>query len=218
MKTPKVKIDSTALSEISLTEENVIKEVEDAIRLAETIAEKGVTCFENILAKNKRKKKKEAWENDKWVKTFFGDSAPSIPQMRKTKRRIGRAHRRLANTKLTIRVKPQPAGTSTRAKNLGTVFSPKTFQLYPAWFDQLSAEYDGNNGSQTSSDNKLRRASIIVHELNHDLFFDQKLNGNIVYGEELAKDLADQKPRKARKSSENFEWFCMRLQDASGKL
>ncbi len=99
---------------------------------------------------------------------------------------------------------PQTAASSdtTNAQNLGSVWSPKTFKLFTRWF---------RNG-------ELQRGGIILHELNHDLFGDQKLDGETVYGERLAKDLAAQKPKNARKSAENYEWCCMRLLQSTGRI
>lgn len=139
--------------------------------------------------------------------------------MRKTHRRLERAYNRIANKKLTIRVRKQPNKAPDRkAQNLGSIFSPKRFKVYPALFGTLDAEYDGFSAGDVSSDSNLRRAAVIIHELNHDLYIDYSVGGKKVYGEAQAKKLARDKPRKSRKSGENFEWFCMRLRDPSGNL
>ena len=214
-----VKIQGGAASEIPLSESQIEQEVKDAVILASKISSEATVRLGKMLLNKKRRIKVKNWKEDSLIKKFFGSSPPSTIQMRKVHRRIARAHRRLSETHLVIRVRPRPSGSpNRRAQNLGTVFSPRRFKVYPAWFGVLSAEYDGNKSGENSSNSDLRRAAIMVHELNHDLFSDQKLNGDKVYGEKMAKDLARSKPRKARRSSENLEWFCMRLQDKSGKL
>ena len=197
------------LSEIGISKAEAERMICDAVERAERMARRGLRDFDKIMGERRRKRKKRAWQRNTLVKRYFGSRKVTIPQIRKTRRRLNRAHRRLSKRRLTIRVFPQPPGSESRAQNLGTVFSPRRFKLFPEWFKLNNGTSEHKNSFSAVSGDE-QRAAIIIHELNHDLFFDQKLNGTPVYGETLAIDLASQKPRKARRSSENFEWFCIR--------
>ncbi len=59
-------------------------------------------------------------------------------------------------------------------------------------------------------------AEVLVHELGHHWFTDQKLEKVKVYGERRARDLAKYNPRKARRSTENYAIFCARRHEADG--
>ena len=207
MKSPKIKFKKNALKELEnagISKSKAKSFIFAAVKQAEKIAKLGLNRVDKIHQR-KRSQRKSAWKNDSHVVTYFGKGALTIGQITATRRRIKRVHRRLSQKRLTIRVFPQSKAPSinTNAQNLGFVFSPKTFKLFTRWFI--------NNGD-------LQRAGIILHELNHDLFPDQRLDGETVYGEMLAKSLASRKPRRARRSAENHEWYCMRLQKPSGGI
>ncbi len=110
---------------------------------------------------------------------------------------------------MTCRIE-SPAGSLSLSRRIQTILRTTVafnFVLNRSW-----------NNRGNSSDSDLRRAAILIHELNHDLFGDQKVDGKTVYGEALAKRLAKKRPRRARRSAENFEWYCMRRRDPTGKL
>ncbi len=202
MKTPKIVIKNDVLKKLGKTESEVCKIIEDAIRLAEKMAKRGRDRIAKTLKPKSRKNKKDAWKNDNLIGTYFSDSKLTVSAMKSVHRRLDRAHRRLSDKRLTVRVFPQSRAPSstTNAQNLGSVFSPKTFKVFENWFKKDPDD----------------RAAIIIHELNHDLFIDQKVvneNGKkvTVYGDSLAKLLAKKKPGKARKSAENYEQFCLRV-------
>ncbi|SHH31702.1 hypothetical protein [Marivita hallyeonensis] len=59
-------------------------------------------------------------------------------------------------------------------------------------------------------------AALINHEIGHQWFKDQKLGTEPVYGTQAARDLARYHPRRARKSTENYEQFCSAAHIAEG--
>ena len=100
---------------------------------------------------------------------------------------------KVTNKVLTIKIKT--ANGTYNAMNGGSFLSPNRFQVYPRWIKKEDKE----------------RGSIIIHELLHEWFLDQKLDGKKVYGSTAAKKLAKKEPKKARKSAENYEHFCINL-------
>ena len=206
MKNPTIKFKTKALKElenVGISKSKATSIIFAAVKQAEKISKLGLDRIDKIHQK-KRRQRKSAWKKDSHVVTYFGKGALTVEQIAATRRRLNRAHRRLSDKRLTIRVFPQSKApkSTTNAQNLGSVFSPKTFKLFIHWF----------------SHEKLQRGGIILHELNHDLFLDQKLDGKTVYGEKRAKSLASRKPRRARRSAENHEWYCMRLQQPTGNI
>ena len=205
MKTPKIVFKTGALGGLGRTKTKAIKETKEAVGLAEKIAKKGLARIDKTLKPSSNNDKKSAWKSDSLIVTYFGAGSLRVPSMKKVQNRIERAHKRLAEKTLTIRVFPQSKAPSktTIAQNLGSVFSPKTFKVFSKWFTETTP---------------LARAGIIVHELNHDLFVDQKIKDKgkrvTVYGTRLAKKLAKEKPASARRSAENFEQFCIAVHES----
>ncbi|KAA3620854.1 MAG: hypothetical protein DWP94_11610 [Flavobacterium sp.] len=68
-------------------------------------------------------------------------------------------------------------------------------QIYPALFKN----YEKND----------QRAAVLLHELMHVWFKDQKIRGSKVNETEEALKLAMAYPSKARRSPENYERFCL---------
>jgi hypothetical protein len=205
MKTPKIVFKHDVMKDelkhapYNLTSANVKKIIKDAVRLAEHQAKCGLVRVEKTLKPDKKSDKKKAWKADKLTVQYFGDDKLTVENMKDVRNRLRRCHRRLAEKQLTIRVFPQSKTDSktTSAQNLGSVFSPKKFKVFSYWFTKDEDE----------------RASIIIHELNHDLYMDQKIKNSkgkrvTVYGKTLAKKLARENARKARRSAENYELFC----------
>jgi hypothetical protein len=170
-----------------------------AVERAALIAARGVAHIDAALAPRRRKAKREAWLNDPELCTWFGEDAVTVRQMRAVRRRLRRMERRVAERTLRLRIRPQSDAPSEEhaARNLGTgATTPLRFTIYTHFFRQSAIEQGG----------------IIVHELMHDWFFDQKLkNGDVVYGPTKALALAREAPRKARRSPENYRVFCMVL-------
>ena len=182
------------------TKSKVRQEVVDAVRLAEQIASAGVKRLDYILAPRRRRNKKKRWRNDKIATTYFGRRQATVPQIKAVRRRLKRAHRRLANRKLNIRLLPQSRASksSTNGHNRGGPITPLRFVLFPNWFIEKSKE---------------EKAAIIIHELLHDWFVDHKIRDGgkrkTVYGSYLAKKLARKRPRAARRNPENYEQFTL---------
>ncbi len=206
MKTPKfvfkhdVMKDELRHAPYNLTAAKVKKMIKEAIRRAEQQACCGLQRVEKVLKKDTKREKQRAWKKDALLVDYFGDEKLTVESMKDVRNRLRRCHRRLADKQLTIRIFPQSKTSSktTSAQNLGSVFSPKKFKIFSHWF------------SITDGDS---RAAIIIHELNHDLFMDQKIKDSsgkrvTVYGKTLAKKLARENPKKARRSAENYELFC----------
>jgi len=181
-----------------LTAAGVKTIVRDAIRLAERQAERGIDRVEAVLEESSREDMKRAWKQDALIVRYFGADRVTVENMKDVCNRLRRCHRRLSEKKLTVRVLPQSKAPDANvlAQNLGSVWSPKKFKVFASWFGKDEAS----------------RASIMIHELHHDLFLDQRIKHRgkrvPVYGELLAKKLARDHPAKARRSAENYELFC----------
>ncbi len=139
------------------------------------------------------------WNSDTLLTQWFG-KIDDVNNVSDVFNRLNSVVKRL-NKKITIRLHPQREG-NRNAQNNGTFFEPKMFKVFPHLIENsldtttLELDYD-------------RMASVLIHELVHLWFTDQKLDGNKVYGEDLAMDLAEKNPRKARRSAENYEHFCL---------
>lgn len=103
---------------------------------------------------------------------------------------------------LTIKIRPQKEKPGN-ARNHGGFLDPKTFRVFPRMFEKFLDENHHNRIEII--------AAIYIHEMMHLWFKDQKLDGEKVYGEDLALKLAKRDPKKARKSAENYEHFAREL-------
>jgi len=134
----------------------------------------------------------------RWVDEFSGHALCDLwfgevtkkSQVKKVRNRMDSICNRIQRG-LTIRFRPQKERTHD-AHNRGTFFEPSTFKVFPFIFDE-----DMNY-----------IASTYIHELMHVWFKDQKLGMEPVYGDQAALDLAKYHPRRARKSAENYAFFC----------
>jgi len=172
----------------SLTKGDVDNMIIESIAAAEEMATVGIDKIQEIILMN-RSRWKRTWNNDDLLVQWFG-KVQKASHVKNVHKRLGKVHNRIANHVLAIRVRPARRGS---AQNLGTFLSPKTFMIRPAWIMEGQEE----------------RAGTIIHELLHEWFLDQKLDGETVYGDELAMRLASENPKKARKSAENYAQYCM---------
>ena len=200
---PKVKfIDPGTLNEIlaakpTLTDEvDVEKWIELAIYEAASMLRKGEKRIEAVFHHRFLKNKKSAWKNDSVIVRFFGDDHVTRGQMMLTRKRIRRADRRV-NKRLYIRLRSQSKASSanTLGRNTGGILTPRTFQLYPKWFEL----------------DQRRAAGTIIHELFHDWHGDHEVNGETAYTLAAVEQLARENPRAARQNPENYERFCLEL-------
>ncbi len=194
MKTPKInwpnkKKTAVLLADIGLTQYRSEVAIRRAVKAAGPMSTKGLKRIQKIIDKDKSDWKK-LWNEDKMLKCWFG-KVSQANHVKDVYRRLKKVEDRVNNKMLTIRVREGDANAS----NGGGFISPKTFKVYPAWFSKSVDE----------------GAAIIIHELMHEWFTDQKIGGKTVYGIPLAKKLAREKPSKARKSAENYEQYCLAL-------
>ncbi|SFJ91031.1 hypothetical protein [Celeribacter neptunius] len=167
---------------------------EDVAR-AQRMAAAGLRHLRTILGANRNAGKLDRWRRDALAPLYFG-KASTVVQIRSTRHRLERAHRRLRDNRLHLRMREQRhAGSGTNGRNPGYFLSPNRFQLFPEW-----AKKDAED-----------RAAILVHELLHEWLSDQKIGRQTVYGEDLARRLAREDPGKARRSPENFEHFLLQV-------
>lgn len=200
MKNPKIDWPSQAKTEAIIQETGLTKaEMEDlissAIRRAEHLADVALLYVKPFTTGDE-----DAWEGrwngDEVLRKWFGridrpDHATDVY------RRLETAYERLSSKVLTVHVKVE-LPNDYHAQNLGGFLSPKAFRVAPKWFT-----YDVS-----------KRGVILIHELLHEWFPDQKLeSGETVYGSDNAKQLAVEDPYHARRSPENYEWLCRDLDE-----
>ncbi len=197
MKTPKIKwpkkqskIDEI-INDSGYTKNKIEKRIVIAIEEAEKMAKIGDRCISSILNKDKSKWV-SSWNNNATLVLWFGKVSKKN-HVKDVGRRMEDVCNKVTNKVLTIKIKT--ANGTYNAMNGGSFLSPNRFQVYPRWIKKEDKE----------------RGSIIIHELLHEWFLDQKLDGKKVYGSTAAKKLAKKEPKKARKSAENYEHFCINL-------
>jgi len=189
-------------------------EIEDAFTIIQTAYNRAIELAETahdylkpFVVLSRRATWVTNWNSDELLVKWFGvishhNNASDVNN------RLSSVVDRL-NKKVTIRLHPQrnravtPVGLEgTRAQNNGTFFEPKTFKVFP-----FIIESNIDDSTKAVSIDEI--AAILIHELIHLWFNDQKLDGETVYGDDLAMQLAIDNPKKARKSAENYEWFCL---------
>lgn len=189
--------DGTGIREVTIDDAYAIlnQAFDRSIRLAEA----GLAYIKPFANLSERPSWIADWNGDALLVQWFGE-IDHVNNVSDVFNRLNSVVERL-NKKITIRLHPQRDST-TSAMNAGTFFEPKMFKVYPYLIEKsldlatLQLDYD-------------KMASVLIHELIHVWFTDQKLNGDTVYGAILAMDLAIEKPRKARRSAENYEHFCL---------
>ncbi len=184
---PQITANNSAAATKSQAKAIVIAAVKDA----ELLAQAGFLHLDRAWDR-KRRKRVKFWKEDPVLSRWFGTGRLSVRQIRLTRRRMRRVHKFLADKRLRIRLKEQKGG-DVNGHNYGGPFSPKTFVLYPAWFG-LPA---------------IKRPGVIVHELFHEWFIDHKDDSGNKYGAQAARNIARQKPQRARRNPENYEHYVL---------
>ncbi len=170
------------------------------------MAETGLEYINRFVVLAQRPNWITNWNNDALLVKWFGEIS-KVGDASGVHNKMDSVVKRL-NKKMTIRLHPQrdrasDGSSGTLAQNNGTFFEPKTFKVFPYLFEASRAD-----------DNSLiidDMASTFIHEMVHLFVFDQKHDGETVYGDTRALKLAIDRPDKARKSPENFSLFCLEL-------
>jgi len=176
------------LKAYNMSTRQAVRKCVRCLNLAIRMAEKGKARINNVYSEP-RNTWVACWNNDPMLTKWFGDV--------NRKSHVKNVHSRMLSVTnrlskgITIRLRPSAECSSTNAQNGGWFMEPKTFKVF----------------SRLLGKNDEYVASVFVHELIHLWFTDQKLNGQKVYGKALAMALADDNPRKARRSAENYESF-----------
>ena len=166
------------------------------IARAQRMAATGLRHLRAILGANRNAGKLDRWRRDALAPVYFG-RVSRVGQIRSVHRRLERAHRRLRDDRLHVRMREQRHGTTdtTSGRNVGGFLSPRRFQLFPSF---AGLEPDD-------------RAAVIVHELLHEWLTDQRIGDETVRGDSHARRLASRDPEKARRNPENFEQFLLQV-------
>lgn len=209
VKTANVALLRQDLRDIDFFDGNEIRPltIDDAYEILNRVYQRSIEMAENALTYiqpfavlAERPTWVSTWNNDALLVRWFGsvndhnDVSGVFNKMNSVVNRL--------NDKMVIRLHPQRSKT-TSAQNNGTFFEPKTFKVFP-WLIESNLDEEKAIGYDYM-------ASVFIHELIHLFVFDQKLDGETVYGEQLALKLAEDEPKKARKSPENFEHFCLEV-------
>ncbi len=183
----------------SITIEDAYPILNKAYRISIDLAESALEYIRPFVVLSQRASWIRNWNNDDLLIQWFGE-IDKVNNASDVFNRMNSVVERL-NSKITIRLHPQRSGT-TNAQNMGTFFEPKMFKVFPRLIKNSLDE-------TTSEINYDYIASVMIHELIHVWFTDQKLDGKTVYGEDLVMELAAENPKKARRSAENYEHFCI---------
>jgi hypothetical protein len=183
----KLRALETDLQAYDMTTSQAVKKCVRCLNLAIRMAEKGKDRVNTVYSMNKNVWI-SCWNKDPMLTKWFGDASQKS-NVKDVHSRILSVSTRLSKG-ISIRLRPN-SESSPLAQNAGWFMEPKTFKVFSRLLSK-SDEYV---------------ASVFVHELIHLWFTDQKLNGEKVYGKALAMALADDNPRKARRSAENYESF-----------
>jgi hypothetical protein len=189
---------SDILAATGKTQSELEELIRASIRKAEFMAKLGRDHIGEV-----QKKAEDAWTGrwnaDEVLVMWFG-RVEKANHVEDVHRRIDDVYDRLASHVLTIHVR-EDLPQNFDAQNLGSFISPDTFRVAVGWLE----------------DDLEERASVVIHELLHQWFKDQRLSkGNTVYGKADAKQLAMIDPQKARRSPENYEHYCLYLTTPDG--
>lgn len=192
IKWPILKRNKTkVLTEIGMPVEDIKPLIDQTFTIAAImifLARAEMKSFNNL----NKEERIEKWNKDVLLVEWFGKTEKR-KHVKDVIKQVDVVYKIIFRNKLKVRIRPQDG--TFNAENNGTFFSKNTLTLFPNWFHKPIDE----------------RASIIIHEFVHLWHQDQKLDGIKVYGANLARRLAIEKPNKARKSAENYEHYCLEL-------
>ena len=169
----------------------------DALNLAERMMNKAYREISAIIRLD-NKDWKDTFNSNRKLKKWFGE-VKRKNHVRDVERRMDSICDRM-NKGISIRLRPQKERTHN-AQNTGTFFEPRRFKVFPNLIAKDSEPDEGRDAI----------AAVLIHELMHTWFKDQRLGDKKTYGAERAEDLAKYDPRKARRSAENYEHYCLDL-------
>lgn len=201
VKSPTVKSKRKSLREdlekldltISETEDLLI----DALELAQRMMGKAYREISAIIRLD-NKEWEDTFNANRKLKKWFGEVSRKN-HVRDVERRMDSICDRM-NKGISIRLRPQKERTHN-AQNNGTFFEPRRFKVFP---NLIAKDQEPGEGRDAI-------AAVLIHELMHTWFKDQKLGDKKTYGSERAMDLATYDPKKARRSAENYEQYCLDL-------
>ncbi|MFV0435778.1 MAG: hypothetical protein ACK5PS_00085 [Desulfopila sp.] len=156
------------------------------------MASAGLRHLQQILGARTTAGKKDRWNTDPLTTLYFGRGA-RVAEIRVIHGHLERAHRRLRDKVLNIRL--HPADPERDGRNAGFFLSPNSFRLYAGWVPL----------------NPVARAGMIIHELLHEWMIDQKIGDEVVYGERLTQRLAIVTKDEARRNPDNYAVFCQEV-------
>jgi hypothetical protein len=197
VKMPKLKKNSdqleTDLAIYGLKIANAKQALLQACVIANKMSKKGNDVIEQITD-GKKKKWVADFNRNTTLRKWFG-KAEKKSHVKDVRNRMRSVNKRIGKG-LTLRLRPQK-GRTLNAQNYGTFFDPKTFKVFPQIFDgSINVDYI---------------ASVFIHELLHLWFSDQYIDKSKVNTEGEVIKLAKKNPKKARKSAENYELYCLDL-------
>ena len=160
-------------------------------RLAKSMAKKALDHTDYIFDIDVKRQWQIGFNNDRFLKRWFGE-VKSHGKAKNVRNRLEKLYKRIDKG---VTMKLKPSTSATNASNNGWVFTPRGMQIYPALFKNY-----------TEND---QRAAVLLHELMHVWFKDQKIRGSKVNETEEALKLAMAYPSKARRSPENYERYCL---------
>ncbi len=179
------------LDELALSQEDAEHLIEQSYTVAAImifLAKAEMKKFEDLSKEEVIK----TWSRDVLLVEWFG-KVEKRKEVKEVIKRTNSIYKIIFKNKLKVRIRSSKDTAS--AMNYGAFLSKNTITLFPKWFSKSLED----------------RAAIIIHEFIHLSQPDQKLDGQRVYGSSLARRLAIEKPKKARKSAENYEWYCLEL-------
>ena len=185
------------LEAVNLTRAAAEGRIRDAAVIADEMLREGLAVLRPI-AEGARSRMVDAFAAEPLLETWFGE-VTRPRQVRTVHRRLDGICDRFVSG-FTAAVRPEdddsPLAQTAGAANL----TGSRFRIYPRGLERDIWDV----------------AELIIHEIGHHWFTDQKLGDLKVYGETRARDLATYDPRKARRSTENYAIFCMKAHEAAG--
>lgn len=185
----------------NLSRDDVEDIVSADLARAQRMASAGLRHLRAILGANTISGIRDRWRRDALAVPFFGKTS-GVHHMKAVRSRLERAHRRLRDDHLHIRMRQQRHASSDTVdgRNAGAFLSPKRFQLFPDF----------------ARSDPVERSATIVHELLHEWLIDQKIGNDIAYDLDEVLRLASRAPHKARNNPSNYDSFLAEVWSDEG--